>query len=159
MCLSAGGFGTETSEHNAGQRAVHCLYHNIRQNCAAGTHNRTDDNQQNVIEREADADSRPSGISIQYGNDNRHVGAANRQNKQKTEDDCQGCQNIEKLMIAAQGKHNADRNDAQSQKQVQQLLSGEMTARADISPCSLAKAITDPEKATAPMSRPREVSR
>ena len=146
LCLSAGGFGTETSEHNAGQRAVHCLYHNIRQNCAAGTHNRTDDNQQNVIEREADADSRPSGISIQYGNDNRHVGAANRQNKQKTEDDCQGCQNIEKLMIAAQGKHNANRNDAQSQKQVQQLLSGENNRTGRHQPLQFGKGNNRPGK-------------
>ena len=120
-----GGFGAEAAEHDAAQRTVHGFGHDVGKNCAAGADNGADDNQQNIVEREADADGRPAGVSIQNRDNDRHVGAADGQNEEKAEQNGQAGQNIEKFVFAAENKEHAERDDRQAENKVQQLLSGE----------------------------------
>ena len=120
-----GGFGAKAAEHDAAQRTVHGFGHDVGKNCAAGADNGADDNQQNIVEREADADGRPAGVSIQNRDNDRHVGAADGQNEEEAEQNGQAGQNIEKFVFAAENKEHAECDDGQAENKVQQLLSGE----------------------------------
>ena len=68
--------GTETTGDDADEVAVHRAAHDIAQDCAATADQRTGNDQQVVGQHEAGCGRGPAGITVEHGNDDRHVGAA-----------------------------------------------------------------------------------
>ena len=81
-----GAFGAaEAAEDDAEERAVHRLAHDVGEDRARRADERSRDDEQRVVQREADARRRPSRIAVQHRDHDRHVGAADRDDDQHAE--------------------------------------------------------------------------
>ena len=84
---AAGGrrLAAEAAEDDGDEGAVHALAHDVGQDRARGADQRAGDDQREVAEREADAGRRPARIGVEHRDDDRHVGAADRDDQQHAE--------------------------------------------------------------------------
>ena len=76
----------ERPEEHVAERAVHRAAHDDRQDQAGGAVERAGDDQQLVVEHEAQRRGRQAGVGVEQGDDRRHVGAADRHDQQHAED-------------------------------------------------------------------------
>ena len=75
----------ERAEQHVGERAVHRLAHDDRQDQAARAVERAGDDQQLVVEHEAHRHRREAGVGVEDRDHRRHVGAADRDDQQHAE--------------------------------------------------------------------------
>ncbi len=101
--------GAEAAKQDVEDRAVHPLAHHVRQDGARRANKRASDNEREVLDGEADAASRPPGVAVQHRDDDRHVGAADRQDQQEAER--QGHQRDKPEHDLAAGRHEQDDQD------------------------------------------------
>ena len=115
----------EAAEDDVEDRAVHALAHDVGQDRARGADQRAGDDQQVVLQREADARRRPAGVAVQHRDDHRHVRPADRQDQQEAQR--QRDQNDDPQRHAGVRLHQPDdqqhREDAQ--RGVEMVLVGE----------------------------------
>ena len=115
----------EPAEDHADERAVHRLAHDVGQDRARRADERSRDDEQRVVQREADAGGRPPGVAVQHRDDDRHVGTADRDDDQHPENEGNHRHDDERWPVStrlgddekqAEGDHD-DRHD-----QVQDVL-------------------------------------
>ncbi len=75
----------ESAEQHVGERAVHGLAHDDREDQAGRTVQGSGGDQQLVVEHEAHRHGRQTGVGIQQGDDRGHVGAADGDDQQHAE--------------------------------------------------------------------------
>ncbi len=92
-----GGHLAEGAEQHVGERAVHRLAHDHRQDEARRAVERAGDDQQLVVEHEAHRHRRQPGVGVQQRDDRRHVGAADGQDQQHAEGERQHDHDREQL--------------------------------------------------------------
>jgi hypothetical protein len=77
--------GAEPAQDDVEDRAVHPLAHDVAEDRAGGAYKRASHDQRTVSQGETDTRCRPAGIGIQHRYDDRHVGAADRENEKQPE--------------------------------------------------------------------------
>ena len=77
--------GVHPAEQHVGERAVHRLAHDDRQDQARRAVERPGDDQQVVVEHEAHHAGRQAGVGIEQRDDRRHVGPADRHHQAQAE--------------------------------------------------------------------------
>ncbi len=85
VAADRGGLAPEAAEDHADERPVHRLAHDVGQDRARGADQRAGDDQHRIVERKADARRRPARVAVQHRDHHRHVGAADRNDEQETE--------------------------------------------------------------------------
>ena len=75
---------SKTAEEDIGQRTVHRLTHNPGQNNTACSNQGAGNNKNIVLDNKTCGTGGKTGITVQQGNDNRHVSAADGNNRQDT---------------------------------------------------------------------------
>ena len=149
----------EAAEDDREERAVHALAHDVGEDRARGADQRAGDDQRHVAEREADARRRPARIGIEHRDDDRHVGAADRNDQRHAE------RQRDRSRSARRRTRTACRRTARSaatRPTPSALLitwrCGSRIGAPDMRPSSLAKAMIEPVKVTAPIARPSDIS-
>ena len=112
----------EAAEDDVEDRAVHPLAHDVAEDGARRSHQRAGDDQQAVLQREADAGRGPARIAVQHGDDDRHVGAADRQDQEEADQQRQDDNQPEgpDRLVHAEPDDQTDQRDAQ--RRVQRVL-------------------------------------
>jgi hypothetical protein len=75
----------EAAEDDRDERAVHPLAHDVGEDGARGADQRPGDDQRGVAEGKSDARGRPARIGVEHRDDDRHVGAADRNDDEHAE--------------------------------------------------------------------------
>ena len=75
----------ERAEHDVGERAIHGLAHDHREDEAGRAVERAGDDQHLAIEHEAEQRGREAGVGVQERDDRRHVRAADGRDQQDSE--------------------------------------------------------------------------
>ena len=70
--------GTETSGDDCNELAVHGAAHDVTQDGAATADQCANHNEQVVVEHEPGCGGGPTGITVEHGDHDRHIGAADR---------------------------------------------------------------------------------
>ena len=74
--------GAEAAEDDADEAAVHRLAHDVAEDRAGRADQRAGDDQRDVLQREAERGGGPAGVRVEHRDDDRHVGAADRDDEQ-----------------------------------------------------------------------------
>ena len=149
-------FGSpEPAEDHADERAVHRLAHDVGQDRARRSDERSRDDEQRVVQREADAGRRPPGVAVQHRDHDRHVRAADRNDDQHAQHEGDHGHHDERHPVRARPR--GDERDAEAdhhdrEDQVEQVLALEHDRRAREQPQHLA----EPGELAERNHRPRE---
>ena len=140
-CRGAFG-GAEAAQDDAEERAVHRLAHDVGEDRARRSDQRAGDDQQRVVQREADARRGPSRIAVQHRDDDRHVGAADRDDDQHAQHERDRRHRDERRPVRAGRRHHerdAETNHHEGEHQVDDVLPLEDDGRAREQPEHLAQ--------------------
>ncbi len=118
---------TEVREQHVGQRAVHGLGHELREQRACGPHNGAGNDHRGVVEHEAFEGHGETGERVVQRDDHGHVGAADGQRHGDAEQQCQreDQRDMQRIRAMMQNHDDADRERAQEQQAVDELLAAE----------------------------------
>ena len=113
----------ESAEQHVGERAVHRLAHDDREDQARGAVEGPGGDQQLVVQHEAHRHGRQAGVGVQQRDDRRHVGPADRDNQHHAERQGQHDDDREQQPPARMNhqQHAGQDGDAQ-QRQVDRVL-------------------------------------
>ena len=113
---------------------------------------RPGDDQHVVVDHEASRRRRQAGVRVQQGDDDRHIGAADRIDQQHAQDGRQDDQQQVDPTVVPRRHPGRQGGDGQGEHRVHRLLArNENGLRNHCSSCNLAKAIMLPQKVTAPI--------
>src|SRR5690606_35536472 len=66
-------FLTKTASNNTDERPVHCITHDVRENCTRRTNQRASNNQQIVCQHKASCRSCPTRVRVEHRNHHWHI--------------------------------------------------------------------------------------
>ena len=117
----------EAGEQHVGQGPVHRLAHDVREDDAGGTNQRTGDNEQVVVDGEARSAGREARVAVQQRDDDGHVSAADRDDRHDAEQHREPEQDPE-VLTADHGllhEHVSREHDPDEDRAVHDPLAGE----------------------------------
>ena len=117
-------------EQHVEDAAVHAFAHDVGQDRAGGADQGAGDDQRQVLDGEADAAGRPAGVAVQHGDDDGHVGAADRDDEQEAERDGQQCDGPEDGLRAVQHEEHDQHEQQDAEAKIQLVLEFEGDRRA-----------------------------
>ena len=120
---------TEAAKQYVEERTVHRLAHDVRDVRADRTgraHQGTCDDQNRVVQREADPGRGPAGVAVEHRHHYRHVGTADRDDDQHAEHEGQSEHQRECTEVTGHHKGDAQAQGCQAQDQVQLMLTAEL---------------------------------
>ena len=126
----AAGVGAEAAQQHVEDAAVHALAHDVRQDRAGRAHQCSGDDQRKVLDGEADAARRPAGVAVQHRDDDRHVGAADRDDQQEAERNGKNRDQPEDRLQPGRDECDDQQQQDHPERRVQRVLVGKRNRRA-----------------------------
>ena len=120
----------EPAENHRNEAAVHALAHDVGQDRAGRADQRPGDDERRIPEREADPRGGPAGIGIEHGNDDRHVGAADRDDDEHAEGERGQRQEPEREMTFRAHEPYDQRDDQHREPDIDGVAGGQKDGRA-----------------------------
>ena len=118
------GFAAEPAKDHTEKRAIHALTHNVGEDRPGRPHQSTGNNQCRVLKGKANTGRGPSGIRIQHGDHNRHIGAADRNNNQHTDHERDEHQNPEQKVTFTERKKDKQEHHDNAEQSIELVLTG-----------------------------------
>ena len=149
--------GAEAAGDHARGSAVHRAAHDVAEDRAGGADERAGDDQQVVGEHEAGGRRGPAGVAVEHRDDDRHVGAADREDQVHAEEPARATVIAPSGASPASTRPGADedasraRSRATSSARLSSGAPGSSSGLPPIRPLSLPNATTEPVKVTAPI--------
>ena len=130
--------GAEVREQHVGERAVHGLGHELREQRAGGTHDGAGDDHRGVVEHEAFEGDGEAGERVVQRDDHGHVGAADRQRHRDAEQQRQheDQRDVQRIGAVVQDDDDAHRERPEEQQAVDELLAAEAHGLVDARPAA-----------------------
>ena len=129
-CASFSAAATKAAGDDARNRAVHRVSHQSRQDRARGADDHAGNDQRRVVERQSGGRRGEACEGVQQRDNNRHVGAADRQHDEESEQrrSAEQHEDVDRRRLAAGNRDRRGQRD-QQQDQVQRLLQPASTDR------------------------------
>ena len=143
--------GAEPADDDVDERAVHRVGHELGEDAAGGADQRAGNDQRDAVEHEARHGYRGSGEGVEQGDDDRHVGAADRQRRRGCPARARGGRSTTQRRAGRRTRRlgSAVAAAAIGEQRVQRAAAAEGHGRPGMRPASLPAATSEPEKVNA----------
>src|SRR3546814_1236909 len=98
--------GTEAARDHADEASVHRAAHDVRQDRTRRADERAGDDHRGVAERKAHRRRGPARIAVEHRHDDRHVGAADREDRKSNTSELQSLMRISYAVLCLKKKKN-----------------------------------------------------